>query len=64
VAPQHSIRHHTGKRLDRAIIAVLAIALSYFVVDKFWLSKHCVFRRSRATIPMQARPSFRSMPGR
>jgi len=24
----------------------------------------CVFRRSRATIPMQARPSFRCMPGR
>ena len=40
VAPQHSIRHHTGKRLDRAIIALLAIALAYFVLDKFWLSKH------------------------
>jgi adenylate cyclase len=35
VTPQHSIRHQTGKRLDRAIIVVLAIALSYFVVDKF-----------------------------
>lgn len=39
VHPEHSIAHHTGRRLDRAIIAVLAIALSYFIVDKFWLSK-------------------------
>src|SRR6195256_1924177 len=35
-----SIRRLTGRRLDRAIIAVLALALAYFVVDKFWLSKH------------------------
>src|SRR5579863_58327 len=34
-----SIRRLTGQRLDRAIIAVLAVALAYFVVDKFWLSK-------------------------
>ena len=40
VAPQQSIRHQTGKRLDRAIIAALAIALSYFVVDKFWHSSN------------------------
>jgi adenylate cyclase len=39
VAPHQSIRHQTGKRLDRAIIAVLALALTYFVLDKFWLSK-------------------------
>jgi TolB-like protein/Flp pilus assembly protein TadD len=35
-----SIRKHTGRRLDMAIIAVLAVALAYFVVDKFWISKH------------------------
>jgi adenylate cyclase len=40
VAPQQSIRHLTGRRLDRAIIAVLAIALAYFAIDKFWLSRH------------------------
>src|SRR5262249_8145609 len=34
-----SIRWLTGRRLDIAIIAVLALALAYFVVDKFWLSK-------------------------
>src|SRR5882762_3509671 len=35
-----SIRKLTGRRLDRAIIAVLAVALAYFVVDKFWIAKH------------------------
>jgi adenylate cyclase len=40
VAPHQSIRHQTGKRLDRAIIAVLSVALGYFIVDKFWPSKH------------------------
>jgi adenylate cyclase len=34
-----SIRRLTGRRLDRAIIAVLAVALAYFVVDKFWISR-------------------------
>jgi serine/threonine-protein kinase len=35
-----SIRSLTGRRLDRAIIAVLGVALAYFVVDKFWIAKH------------------------
>jgi adenylate cyclase len=43
-----SIRRLTGRRLDRAIIAVLAIALTYFVVDKFWLSKHFTEEKSVA----------------
>lgn len=30
-----SIARHTGQKLDRAIIVVLALALSYFVYDKF-----------------------------
>ena len=39
--PHHeSIRSLTGRRLDRAIIAVLAVALAYFVADKFWISRH------------------------
>jgi TolB-like protein len=38
VERQHSITAQTGQRLNRAIIAVLALALTYFVVDKFWLS--------------------------
>lgn len=39
VPPTQSVARHTGRRLDRAIIMMLAVALSYFVVDKFWLSK-------------------------
>jgi len=35
-----SITRETGRRLDRAIIVVLSLALVYFVADKFWLSKH------------------------
>ena len=33
-----SITPHTGRKLDRAIIAILVMALGYFVVDKFFLS--------------------------
>jgi adenylate cyclase len=29
------VPHHTGQKLDRAIIVVLALALGYFAVDKF-----------------------------
>ena len=39
VPHEKSLRKLTGRRLDRAIIAVLAVALAYFVVDKFWLSQ-------------------------
>jgi len=49
VAPHQSIRHLTGRRLDRAIIAVLAIALAYFITDKFWLSKHVTSPSEQAT---------------
>ena len=38
IAPHKSIRAQTGQRLNRAIIAVMAVALGYFFVDKFWLS--------------------------
>jgi adenylate cyclase len=39
VPHDQSIRKLTGRRLDRAIIAVLAVALAYFALDKFWISK-------------------------
>ncbi|MBV8143634.1 MAG: hypothetical protein JO184_01415, partial [Gammaproteobacteria bacterium] len=35
-----SIRELTGRRLDRAIIAVLAVALGYLLLDKFWIAPH------------------------
>jgi adenylate cyclase len=39
VDPRQSIARQTGRKLDFAIIAVLAVALIYFVADKFWISK-------------------------
>jgi len=33
-----SLTHHTGKKLDRAIIVILSLALAYFGFDKFLLS--------------------------
>src|SRR5437588_6019462 len=45
-----SIRKLTGRRLDRAIIAVLAVALAYFVGDKFWISKHYSASRAAGSI--------------
>jgi TolB-like protein/Tfp pilus assembly protein PilF len=38
VKPEESIAPQTGRRMNRMIIAVLVIALAYFVVDKFVLS--------------------------
>jgi adenylate cyclase len=39
VASQKSIARQTGRRLDRAIFVVMAVALAYFISDKFWLSR-------------------------
>src|SRR3954470_8529273 len=38
VAPDKSIAPQTARRMDRTIIAVLVLALGYFVVDKFVLA--------------------------
>src|ERR1043166_2152985 len=38
VRPEESIAPQTGRRMNRMIIAVLVIALGYFVVDKFVLT--------------------------
>ena len=40
VPQEKSVRKLTARRLDRAIIAVLGVALAYFIVDKFVISKH------------------------
>jgi TolB-like protein/Tfp pilus assembly protein PilF len=34
-----SITSHTGRKLDRQIMVIMAVALAYFAADKFWLSK-------------------------
>jgi adenylate cyclase len=59
VDPTQSIARQTGRKLDRAIIAVLAVALVYFVLDKFWLSKHVMaqpkeFHETAARAPAAA----------
>jgi TolB-like protein/Tfp pilus assembly protein PilF len=50
VDPRRSIRTQTGQRLNRAIVAVLVVALAYFVVDKFWLSKHVTAEQPAAPV--------------
>jgi adenylate cyclase len=61
VDPNNSIRSLTGRRLDRAILVVLVIALGYFVADKFWLSKHRKMEEQReiagASIPAPSSPA-------
>jgi adenylate cyclase len=57
VDPRQSISRQTGRRLDRAIITVLAVALTYFVVDKFWISK-----RVAAVSPVRVAPAVISAP--
>jgi adenylate cyclase len=49
VEPSRSIRKQTGQRLNRAIFAVMAVALTYFVVDKFWLSQHITTEQPATT---------------
>jgi len=60
-----SIRKQTGRRLDRAIIAVLALALIYFVLDKFWLSTtsaHGKRETSAAATTIAAAPTAHAEP--
>jgi TolB-like protein/Flp pilus assembly protein TadD len=45
-----SIAPHTGRRMDRLLIAVLVLALGYFVVDKFLLTP----RRETAKSPAKS----------
>jgi len=40
VEPRRSIRKLTARRLDRAIMLVLLLAIAYLLIDKFWLSGH------------------------
>jgi TolB-like protein/Tfp pilus assembly protein PilF len=59
VKPEESIAPQTGRRMDRAIIAVLIVALAYFAVDKFVLAPHnamvagAVSDKSIAVLPFE-----------
>src|SRR5271170_7177268 len=57
VDPRQSISRQTGRKLDRAIIAMLAVALTYFVIDKFWISK-----RVAVVSPVTVAPAVVSAP--
>ena len=57
-----SIRKLTGRRLDRAIIAVLAVALTYFVVDKFWISKQVGLSKPQTSMSAQTTTRASSTP--
>ena len=57
-----SITRQTGRRLDRAIIAVLSLALAYFVADKFWLSKRIGSSRHEEVAPKAPTASSAVLP--
>src|SRR2546423_1789442 len=50
VEASRSIRRQSGQRLYRAILAVMAVALMYFVVDKFWLSHRVIIQQPAASV--------------
>src|SRR5438045_8015262 len=56
VPPEQSIAPQTGRRMNRMIIAVLVIALGYFVFDKFFLTP----RREAALVAAQPSAEPRS----
>ena len=57
VAPELSITPQTGRRIDRMIIVVLALALGYFAFDKFVLAP----RREAALVPLAQRLTSQSL---
>jgi TolB-like protein/Flp pilus assembly protein TadD len=56
VRPEESIAPQTARRMNRMIIAVLVIALGYFVFDKFVLAPRREAARSR-TAPNEQKPA-------
>jgi TolB-like protein len=58
VDPRKSIRTLTGRRLDRAIIVVLVLALGYFIADKFWLATRDTVEEQGKTAPAYQQPAF------
>jgi TolB-like protein/tetratricopeptide (TPR) repeat protein len=57
-----SIRKRTGRRLNRAIIGVLAVALAYFVVDRLLISRHFpASERAGSAVRTPAAPPYASI---
>jgi len=51
-----SIRKDHRRRLDVAVITVLAVALTYFVVDKFWFVQARHTSSRQCELPFGRRP--------
>ena len=62
VSPQKSISRQTGRKLDRAIIVVLAVALTYFALDKFWLSRQAAAERPVTALATAQPPPSPAVP--
>jgi len=58
VQPAESIAPQTARRLDRLLLAVMAVALAYFAVDKFVLAP----ARDAPTSPALATPNAAGVP--
>src|SRR4051812_12043013 len=59
VAPEQSTAPQTGRRMDRMIIAVLVLALCYFVIDKFVLTARREARQAHdRVVPGEATPAL------
>ena len=50
VLPEQSIAPQTARRMDRMIIIVLVLALTYFAFDKFVLARRRVAEESRVSV--------------
>jgi adenylate cyclase len=59
IAHAQSIGRQTARRLDRAIIAVLAVGISYLLLDKFRLSQRAPTPQSAAAV---VQPSVAPLP--
>ena len=55
VAPERSITPQTGRRMDRMIIVVMALALGYFAFDKFVLAPRREAARASSAVPNEAK---------
>src|SRR6266496_1702667 len=55
VAPERSITPQTGRRMDRTIIVVLALALGYFAFDKFVLAPRREAARVASAVPNESK---------
>src|SRR6185369_1434427 len=56
VAPQESITHRTGRRLDFVIIAVLGLAVVYMLAQRYWVPQRTIVviaDKSVAVLPFE-----------